>query len=161
MPQSFWHGVLLVCSPIRCRWSNCKGVCPAAQTDANADAAITTALSLQVTTKRVQNNRKLVWPCLGDSVEGLEGCGASTCEKLADTYAYAAKLGVSVPENVIIRQKVATGQPYSHAFSHVHSQCALCLCDACCFKSFVSRNFHLLLHIVYSISRLLVFSTAR
>ncbi|KAL0038834.1 hypothetical protein WJX79_009982 [Trebouxia sp. C0005] len=66
--------------------------------------------SFQVTTKRVQNNRKLVWPCLGDSVEGLEGCGASTCEKLADTYAYAAKLGVSVPENVIIRQKVATVQ---------------------------------------------------
>ncbi len=90
-------------------------MCPAAQPD--ADAAITTAFPLQVTTKRVQNNRKLVWPCLRDPVEGLEGCGTSTFKKLADTYAHAAELGVSVPENVSMRRKVTTGQLYSRDFS--------------------------------------------
>ncbi|DBB00133.1 TPA: PSII 6.1 kDa protein, variant 3 [Trebouxia sp. C0004] len=68
--------------------------------------------SFHVTTKRVQNNRKLVWPCLGDSVEGLEGCGTKVCEKLADTHEYAAKLGVSVPDNVNIRQNVTTVEEF-------------------------------------------------
>ncbi len=164
-PQSFLRGVCPVCSPVGGRWNNCKGVCPAAHTDAGA--AITTAFSVQVTSQRVQYNRRLVWPCLGDSVAGLEGCGTSTWIKLADTYAHAAKLGVRVPDNVNMRQKVTTGQLYSHAFSQICSQCVLCLqvccvskCDACCFRSFISRNLHLLLHTLYSISRLPIFLTA-
>lgn len=126
MPHSFLHVYFVVRSLIRCRWSKCKGVCPAAQT--HADAASTTAFSLQVTTKRVQNNRKLVWPCLRDPVEGLEGCGTSTCKKLADTYAHAAELGVSVPENVPMRQKITTGQLYSHAFSQTCAMSPSVLC---------------------------------
>ncbi len=102
-------------------------MCPAAQTEADSDASITTAFPLQVTTKRVKDNRKLVWPCLGDSVEGLEGCGVSTCDKLADTYAHAAKLGVTVPENVPMRQKVTTGQLYFHDLSQICFQHAPCL----------------------------------
>ena len=165
MPHSFLHDVFVVCSSTRCRWSICKGVCPAAQK--HADAAITTAFPLQVTTKRVQNNRKLVWPCLRDPVEGLEGCGTSTCKKLADTYAHAAELGVSVPEHVPMRQKITTGQLYSHAFFQTCSPHVPCLqvccvskCDACCFRSFATRHLYLQLHIVYSICRLLIFSTA-
>ncbi len=130
--QSFFCGIFLVCSPIRCRWSSCKGVCPTAQPD--ADAAITTAFFLQVTTKRVEKNRKLVWPCLGDLVKGLEGCGDKVCGNLADTYAYAAEHSVSVPDDVNIRRNVATGQPCSHAFYQLCSQCVLCLQMCCVFQ---------------------------
>ena len=123
---------------------------------------------LQVTTTRVQSNRKLVWPCLGDPVKGLEGCGDKVCGNLADTYAYAAELGVSVPDDVNIRRNVATGQLYSHAFTQICSQCVLCLQMCCVSKCPVSpsvmlaasnvlfsRNSHLLLHTLYSTSILL------
>lgn len=121
----------LPCSPTKCRCSNCNG-----------------NLSLQVTTARVQSNRKLVWPCLGDPVKGLEGCGAKVCSNLVDTYAYAAELGVSVPDDVNIRREVTTGQPCCHAFYQICAQSVLCLqvccvskCDARCFRSFVWQRF--------------------
>ncbi len=104
-------------------------MCPAAQSDADADASITTAFPLQVTTKRAAHNRKLVWPCLGDPVAGLEGCSTSTCIKLADTHEYAAKLGVRVPDDVNIRQKVITGQ----LNSQICSQHVPCLGFQICF----------------------------
>ena len=64
---------------------------------------------LQVTTKRSEINRKVTWPCLTDSVKGLEGCGMMMCHNLADIRKHAAKLGFHAAVPYDCPNKVGTG----------------------------------------------------
>lgn len=68
-------------------------------------------LAVQVTTQRSFGNRKVVWPCLTDTVKGLEGCRTKICQNLSDIRAYAAEIGAVVPEDC--RNEVSTGEVWS------------------------------------------------